>query len=126
MKKWLKEIARDLLALGSVPFYFLVLARSLIGDYYTFAYQMLIAAAAIFILHFLIRDSGMHVARSLVIVVFTSLFYNEAVFTLFSIAVFVLLLAAAYWLKGRIGYVIRGSIIGILSSLAGYYGALVL
>ena len=124
-KSWLKEFARDLLALGSIPFYLLVVARSIIGNYYAFVYQMAIAAMAIFILYFLIKDSSMHAARSLVIVVFTSFFYKEAVFTAFAALVWVLLVIAAYYVKRKAGYVVRGIIIGILSSLIGYYGALI-
>jgi len=123
MKKWLKEIARDLLALGSIPFYFLVVVRSIIGNYYVFVYQMLVAAIAVFVLYFVIKDSNLHAARSLVIVIFTSLFYKEAIFTFFAALVWVLLLLAAYYIKKNIGFVFRGIIIGAISSLAGYYGA---
>ncbi|MEK6892206.1 MAG: hypothetical protein AABX25_03405 [Nanoarchaeota archaeon] len=123
-KSWLKEFARDLLALGSIPFYLLVVARSAIGNYYAFVYQMVIAAIAVFILYFLIKDSSLHAARSLVVVVFTSLFYKEAIFTAFAALVWVLLLLAAYYVKRKAGYVVRGVIIGILSSLIGYYGTL--
>ena len=123
MNRWLKEFARDLVALGSIPFYLLVVARSIIGNYYSFVYQMIIAAIAVFVLYFLIKDSSLHIARSLVIVVFTSLFYKEAIFTAFAALVWVLLVIADYYIKRKIGYVIRGIIIGILSSLIGYYGA---
>ena len=126
MHKWLKESARDLVALGSIPFYLLVVARSIIGSYYAFVYQMIIAAISIFILYFLIKNSSMHVARSLVVVVFTSMFYKEAVFTAFAALVWILLLFAAYYVKRKIGHVIRGIIIGVLSALIGYYGALFL
>ena len=126
MSKWLKEFTRDLLALGSIPFYLLVVIRSVIGDYYAFVYQMIIAAIAVFILYFLIKDSSLHIARSLVIVVFTSLFYKEAIFTIFASIVWVLLLFADYYIKRKIGHVIRGIILGMLSSLIGYYGAIYL
>ena len=125
-KSWLKEFARDLMALGSIPFYLLVVIRSVIGNYYVFVYQMLIAAIAVLILYFLIRGSSLHVARSLVVVVFTSLFYKETIFTVFTSITWVLLLFAAYYVKGKIGYVTRGVVVGILSSLIGYYSALLL
>ena len=126
MNRWLKEFARDLMALGSIPFYLLVVARSIIGSHYSFAYQMAIAAIVIFIIYFLIKDSSTHIARSLVIVVFTSMFYKEAVFTAFAAIILVLLVIATYYVKRKIGYVIRGIIIGVLSALIGYYGALFL
>ena len=123
---WLKEIARDLLALGSIPFYFLVIIRAIIGKYNIFVYQMLIAAVAIFVLYFIIKNSSTHIARSLVAVVFTSLFYKEMLYTFFATLIWVLLLISAYHLKRSFGSVFRGVIIGLVSSLAGYYGTLYL
>lgn len=123
---WLKEIARDLLALGSIPFYFLVIIRAIIGKYNIFVYQMLIAAIAIFALYFVIKNSNLHIARAFVAVVFTSLFYEEMLYTVFAILIWILLLISAYYIKRNIGYVFRGIIIGVISSLAGYYGALYL
>lgn len=123
---WLNEIARDLLALGSIPFYFLVVIRAVIGKYNIFVYQMLISAVVIFILYFLIKNSNMHIARSFVAVAFTSLFYKEMIYTFFAGLIWVLLLVSAYHIKRSIGPVFRGIIIGITSSLSGYYGALYL
>ena len=125
-KTWLKEISRDLLALGSIPFYFLVVIRAIIGKYNVFVYQILIAAIAIFILYFVIKDSNLHIARSFTILIFTSLFYKEAIFTTFAFLVWVLLLISAYYIKRKIGSVFRGIIIGVISSLAGYYGTIYL
>ena len=125
-KSWLKETARDLLALGSIPFYFLVAIRAVIGRYNIFVYQMVIAAIVIFILYFLIKDSNMHVARSFVAVVFTSIFYQELVYTFFASLVWVLLLISVYYIKRNISDIIRGIIIGVSSSLAGYCGAIYL
>ena len=121
---WLRETSRDLLALGSIPFYFLVVARSIIGNYPVFVYQTLIAAIAIFILWFLIKDASMHVARALVIVVFTSLFYNEVVYTAFASLVWIAMLMAAYFLKRSMSFVLRGIIMGFLASIVGYYAQL--
>ena len=126
MNKWLKEIARDLLALGSIPFYFLVVIRAIIGKYDVFVYQMLIAAIAIFILYFLIKNSNLHVARSFVAVMFTILFYKEMIYTVFASLIWVLLLVSAYYLKRNVGNVLRGVIIGIISFLVVYYGTLYL
>ncbi len=118
---WLKGIARDLLALGSIPFYFLVVIRAVIGKYDIFVYQMLIAAIMIFILHFVIKGSNFHVARSFTALVFTSLFYKEMIFTAFASLIWILLLVSAYYLKRNIGFVFRGVVIGAISSMAGYY-----
>ena len=125
-KSCIKEIARDLLALASIPFYLLVVIRAIIGKYNIFVYQMLIAALAIFILCFLVKDSNLHIARSLVTVIFTSLFYNEMLYTVFASLIWILLVVAAYYIKRNSWHVSKGIIIGIISSLAGYYGTLFL
>ena len=121
---WLKEIARDLLALGSIPFYFLVTIRAVVGKYSIFVYEMIIAAMAMLILYFIIKNSNFHVARSLVALIFTSFFYKETVYTFFASIIFILLLISAYYTKRNLGFAVRGIIIGLISSLAGYYGAL--
>ncbi|MBI3034902.1 hypothetical protein HYY71_01135 [Candidatus Woesearchaeota archaeon] len=125
-KSWIKEIARDLLALGSIPFYFLVVVRAVIGKYNAFVYQMLIAALVVFILYFLMKDSSLHVGRAFVILVFTSLFYKDMLFAAFASLAWVLLLISAYYIKRSVGFVLRGIMIGAIGSLAGYYTTLYL
>ena len=125
-RTWLRETARDLVALGSIPFYFLVVIRAIIGRYNTFIYQMIIAAIAIFILYFAVKNSSLHVARSFAIVVFTIMFYKAVLYSVFAALVWVLLVIAAYYVKRSMGFVFRGIIIGLISSLAGYYGTLYL
>ena len=123
---WLREIARDLVALGSIPFYFLVVIRAIIGKYDIFVYQLLIAAIIIFILNFIIKDSNMHIARSLVVLVFTSLFYKEMLYVVFAALVWMLLLISAYYVKRNIKSLLRGIVIGVISSLVGYYVTLLI
>ena len=123
---WLKETARDLFAFGSVPFYFLVVIRAIIGKYNVFVYQMIIAAIVILILYFIIKDSNLHIARAFAIIVFTSIFYKAMLYTFFAALVWIVLLVSAYYLKRKIGSILRGIIIGLLGSLIGYYGTLYL
>lgn len=122
MKRWLKETARDLFAFGSVPFYFLVVVRAVIGKYNVFVYQMIIAAIVILMLYFIIKDSNLRIARAFAIIVFTSIFYKAMLYTFFAVLVWVLLLVSAYYLKRKIGSILRGIIIGLLGSVVGYYG----
>lgn len=121
MKSWLKEISRDLLALGSIPFYFLVIIRAIIGNYNIFVYQLGIAAIVIFILNFIIKGSNLHIARSLVILVFTSIFYREELFAIFAGIVWILMLLSAYYLKRRIAPIFRGVVIGAIGAIIAYY-----
>ena len=48
MKNWKKEVARDIIAFGSIPFFGIVLARALIGPYWEFVYQIIIAFVLLF------------------------------------------------------------------------------
>ena len=123
---WLRETARDLFAFGSVPFYFLVVIRAIIGKYNVFVYQMIITAIVILILYFIIKDSNLHIARAFAIIVFTSIFYKAMLYTFFAALVWIVLLVSAYYLKRKIGSILRGIIIGLLGSLIGYYGTLYL
>ena len=123
---WLKETARDLFAFGSIPFYFLVVIRAIIGKYNVFVYQMIITAIVILILYFIIKDSNLHIARAFAIIVFTSIFYKAMLYTFFAALVWIVLLVSAYYLKRKIGSILRGIIIGLLGSLIGYYGTLYL
>ena len=120
-KSWLKEISRDLLALGSIPFYFLVIIRAIIGNYDIFVYQMLIAISIIFILSFIIKGSNLHIARAFVALVFTSTFYKEELFTIFAGAVWILMLLSAYYIKRKISPIFRGIVISAISTVIAYY-----
>jgi len=122
MKKlWLNEFARDLLALGSIPFYFLFVIRVLILKDKVFIYQMIIAAISIFVLYFIIKDANLHIARSFVVLVFANLVYKEKIFGIFSVLVWIFVLISAHYLKKSASSMFRGIVIGIASSLAGYY-----
>ena len=120
-KLWLKEFARDLLALGSIPFYFLVVIRALIVKNNIFIYQIITAAIAVFVLYFIFKDANLHISRSLVVLVLVNLFYKETIFGIFSVLVWALVLFSAYYLKKSTSSIFKGIAIGIASSLAGYY-----
>ena len=119
-KSWLKELARDLLALGSIPFYVLVIARLMIRNY-DIVYQMLVAAIFIFISFFIIKNTNLHVARSFVILIFINMFYNSSIFSLFSSIIWLLIVVSAYYLSRNLTVIVKGIVIGLVSSLLGYY-----
>ncbi len=121
MKSWLKEISRDLLALGSIIFYFLVVIRAIIGKYNIFVYQMLIAISIIFILNFIIKGSNLHIARAFVALVFTSTFYKEELFTIFAGAVWILMLLSAFYVKRKMSPIFRAIVISAISTVIAYY-----
>ena len=116
-----KEIARDLIALGSIPFYILVLARSLIGDYYLFFYQLIIALVFLFLVNILFKNFNQHLSRAFVLVVFTIIFYKQLIYTVFAVIVFLFLLVSLVYLKIDKKEISFGLVLGVISSLIGYY-----
>ena len=120
-KNWKKEIARDLMAFGSIPFYFIVVIRSIIGQYAIFVYQMVIAAIALFLLSKIFKKSNAHIARGLILVIFTSLFYKESLFTTFAFLLWVVMIIAAFYIKIRKNEIFRGALFGIIVAGIAYY-----
>ena len=54
-KDWKYELARDGMAFGSILFYIIIMARSLIGEYMVFVYQLSIAIIILVISSFIIK-----------------------------------------------------------------------
>ncbi len=120
MSDWKKEIARDLMALGSIPFYFIVIARSLVGEHYLFAYQTLIALVFIHINGWRLKFNR-HLSRIISLIVFTIIFYNQTIYSIFAVLVGLIMFGSLFYLKEsykKIGY---GLIVGVIAVLLGYY-----
>ena len=120
-KDWKKELARDTIALGSIPFYFIVIIRAVIGQYAIFVYQLLIALIILIILSQIIKKSDMHIARCFVLWVFTSLFYNHNLYTAFAFLLWIVVIISSHYLKVKKNVIIKGIILGIISSGIAYY-----
>ena len=120
-KDWKYELARDVMALGSIPFYFIVIARATIGDYMIFVYQLLIALAILIISSFIIKNTNHHITRAFVLVVFTSLFYKDNFYTIFVSFVWLLMIGAAFYIKINKKSIFKGIILGVIVTLVSYY-----
>jgi len=125
-KNWKYEIARDSLAFGSILFYFIVLIRSTIGEYLTFVYQLLIAIIILIISSFIIKNANHHIARAFVLVIFTSLFYKDNVFTFFVALLWIFMIGAAFYIKENKKSIYKGIVLGIVASLISYFLSLVI
>ncbi len=122
-KNWKKEFARDTLALGSIPMFIIVAARSSLGQYMNFTYQILLAGFILF-LFFLISKSlspQLHLARAIILVIFTSLFYYQKIYTIFASVLLLLILGSLIYLKYETKKIILGILFGLASSGASYY-----
>ena len=113
-------IARDLVALGGLPFYLLVAARAAIGPYPAFLSQVVIALPVLLLLAWLVPKSNLHIARALILVVFTSVFYESPLFTAFSTLVWAGMIFSLVRLKTPAKEITRGIALGIVSVALGY------
>ena len=120
MSNWKKGVARDLVALGSIPFYILVMARSLVGDHYLFLYQTLIAIIFVHLFGWKL-EFNRHLARIVPLVVFTVMFYNTWKFSVFAIVAGLLMFGSLFYLKESYKKINFGLLFGVLATLLGYY-----
>ena len=125
-KDWKYEIARDSMAFGSILFYLIVIVRSLIGEYLVFVYQLLIALAILILSSFIIKDTNHHLARAFVVVVFTSIFYKDNLFTFFAALLWVFMIGSAFYIKEKKESIYKGIILGIIATVISYYLSLVI
>lgn len=115
-----QEIFRDVVALGGLPFYLLVAARAAIGPYPAFLSQVVIALPVLILLARLVRGSNLHIARALILVVFTSIFYKSPQFTIFAALVWAGMIFSLVRLKVPTEEIVKGIAIGAVSIAAGY------
>ena len=125
-KNWKYEIARDLMAFGSILFYLIVLVRSTIGEHKIFVYQLLVAAVVLILLSLIIKNSNYYISRAFVLVVFTSLFYKDIPFTIFASLLWIFMIGAAFYIKETKESVTKGVVLGVIATIISYYFSLVI
>ncbi len=118
--KIIKEVSRDLLALGGLPFFFLAISRSLIGEYYIYTYQLGISLIIVTAVSLFIK-ANLHLARSLVVLVFSILFYNVQKFTIFAGIIWLFLLGSTIYLDQDRKLILNGVFLGAISTIITYY-----
>ncbi|MBU2616550.1 MAG: hypothetical protein KKB79_01050 [Nanoarchaeota archaeon] len=118
---WKKEFTRDVLALGSWVFYVLVIGRAMIEPYRPFLDQVIIAGIFIIAVSIFLKNFDDYIARGFVLVVFTSLFYESLVYSVFAVAVGLLLIFSSYFVRKNILSIIKGLLIGLMVILVGYF-----
>lgn len=119
-RNWKKEIARDLIALGSIPFFILVLIRVTILDNPLFLAQFAIAGILFLILAFMFK-SNMYSGLALVIGAFTSIYYGDLRYGIFVALTYILLLGSQFYLKTDRMKIVKGILFGAISIGISYY-----
>ncbi len=101
---WKKEVARDFLALGSLPFYAIVTARAVIGIHAVFVYQVVFGLIIFHLLDWGLRksrgfNSDQHVGRAFLLTFFSSLYYDRLFFAIFAFLLFEGIIISSHYLK---------------------------
>lgn len=121
MQKWLKEIARDVIALASLPFYLIAIVRVAIAEHKIYTWQLVIALIVVYFLYFILRKTNLYAAMAIPLFIFTNLFYDNARYLVFSGILFLLLLVSLWYLGNKKKEIFIGIAVGVVSSGAGYY-----
>jgi hypothetical protein len=122
-KFWIKETARDIIALGSIVFYFLVVGRALVGPFWVFFTFLCCAAATLLIIYFLHKEFETYIARGIILAIGTSYFYSDLIFTLFAAVVYIIMVVSSSLLGNSIKKIVKGIIFGLISTGVGYLAA---
>lgn len=112
---FLRETARDLIALGSPIFFLLVLARIFLISNYSYLSQFVFAGILFFPLAYFFK-ANIYSGLGLIILIFTTLYYNEIKFTIFAIFLYLLLIVSLFYLKKEKIKITKGIIFALVSS----------
>ena len=119
-KDFLKEIARDLISLGSPIFFLLVLVRVSMTANYVYLSEFIISGI-LFLAFVFLFNANVYSGLGFVALVFTSIYYSSINFTIFGTALYFALLFSLFYLKHDLKEIIKGAMLGILSAGIGYY-----
>ncbi|MFH0827059.1 MAG: hypothetical protein V1923_04135 [Candidatus Omnitrophota bacterium] len=117
-KRWLKEVARDLIALGGIPFLVLTIARvSVPFSYYPM--QFIVSSTLFFILKIIFK-ADLRAGIGLILSIFISLYYRNALFTVFASLVYAGMVISSFYLKKEPKQILKGILLGAISTGIGY------
>jgi hypothetical protein len=117
---WLREVQRDVLALGSVVFYLLVLGRALVGPFWDLAIPLLVVGGGLLVATPLLRGTDLYLTRAMVLAVLVTRHYEDVVFGIFSAVAFVLMVVFALRLDRPRPAIARGLALGAVLSAGAY------
>jgi hypothetical protein len=114
-----REIARDLMGLGSVPFLLLVVVRvAMVGNFLELFH--IVAAVVLFgLISYRIRGLHFHSGRIVIMAIFTSVFYDDGYYTTFALLI-VLVAIFGFVRYLKIQKVYTSLALGLICSLASY------
>ena len=116
----LKEIVRDFIALGSPIFFILVIVRVSLLSNFEYLSQFVIAGILFIVLFFFIKIN-MYSGLSLIVLIFTTLYYNNLRFWIFASLAYLGLLVSLIYLKEDKKKIAYGVLLGIISTIISYF-----
>lgn len=117
---WIQEVERDVMALGGVVFYVLVVGRALVGPYWDLAVPLLVLGAALLVGYPLLRTTDLYLTRGLVVAVLVSRHYEDPVFATFAAVIYGLMTFFAPRLGHSAPSITRGVALGAAASGVGW------
>ena len=118
-KEWIKDLARDLIALGGVPFLVLTIARVSTGPVY-YPLEFIASAALFFILKIIFKAES-HAGIGAILLIFTSIYYNHLLFTVFGLIVYIGIVISLFYLKKNNAEILKGILLGLISAGTAYF-----
>lgn len=120
----IKSVARDVLALGSWVFFLIVLARMATGPFRPVLDKTLIAGVFVLIVFVFWKGFDSYVSKGLILVYFTSVFYESLIYMVFVSIIGIGLIWSAWFVEGDFKKIMGGFFVGVLGVLIGEYGIL--
>ena len=112
---FLKESARDIIALGSPVFFILALARILITENYPYLAKVAFAGLLFLALMYFFK-ANIHLGFGIIILVFLSIYYNDLTFAIFASLIYIAAIISMFYLKEEKHKIIKGIIFGLISA----------
>ena len=113
-KELIKNFCRDLISLGGIPFFILVLVRVFILNKPDYFLQFIVSGV-IFLIFLLVFKQNIYSGLALIILFFSSRYYGDFNYSLFGSIAYVFLIGSLFWLKYDYKKIMLGIILGAIS-----------
>jgi hypothetical protein len=123
-KKWKYTLARDIIALGGIPFLLITIIRVSVLELY-YPMQFIISSIVFFLMRRMWKGS-LHAGIGLILFVFISLFYESWLFFGFALALYIGLVFSLVYLRMHSVDISKGILFGAISSVVGYVSVLLI
>lgn len=118
--EYLKDLARDLIALGSPIFFTVVIARVYFLSNWAYLSQFIIAGV-LFYAAAIILKTNKRAGLGIVLLIFLTIYYNDPQFTWFARGLFILFIGAIYYLEKQKLEIAKSIAIGLIATGISYY-----